>query len=270
MVRLGWLAVVLCGISTAAQAGISIVWEYTGGEGVLPSTVAISCEGARVRMEPTMQGRAVLILWDGDAQVMTITDPAGKTFQRINQTQLKAMMEQTQNMFSGPQGAKLRAAMEKQLEKLPPEQRAQVQEMLEKSQGKGGPAKPEGKWRFTPAGKSDQVAGYDCERYVGKRGAQTQELCVVPWSRSPIQRDDFHCFDSFNEVSKSSPFGSVEAGQRDFSLYPGFPVQTVMGAGERKITTTVKSLKKEKLAAELFEPPAGYTEQQAPGMMMRK
>ena len=127
---------------------------------------------------------------------------------------------------------KINAAMEQmkeQLAKLPPEQRAQMEQMMP---GMGGADK---KWvvEALDTGKSDKVDGRACRLWDVKRnGELDDQLCVVPYSALPGKENFQAVFANFakvfEEMAKSVPMLSGmmtnEFGAQ--AKVNGFPVRT--------------------------------------------
>lgn len=168
---------------------------------------------------------------------------------------------------------KLNAAMEQakeQLAKLPPEQRAQMEQMM------GGAMGGEGaQWTvdLTDTGKTDKVDGRSCKVWDVKRNGQLDEqICVVAYSTLPGKEDLQAVFASFakafEEFAKSVP---MLAGKMDneFSAQAkanGFPVRRRAYENGSLINeeTVVKTWREEAIPASMFEIPAGYRLKQMP------
>jgi urocanate hydratase len=176
----------------------------------------------------------------------------------------KATMEQL--------AQKISAAMEKmkeQLAQLPPEQRAQMEQMMP------GMAGGDRKWTVdaVDTGKSDKVDGRSCRLWDIKRdGELDDQICVVPYSALPGKENFQAMFANFakvfEEMAKSVP---MLAGMmtNEFSAQAkvnGFPVRTrgyengTLGDDEQ----VMKVWREEAIPASMFEIPAGYKQKQMP------
>jgi hypothetical protein len=176
----------------------------------------------------------------------------------------KATMEQL--------AKKISAAMEKmkeQLAQLPPEQRAQVEQMMP------GMAGGDRKWTVdaVDTGKSDKVDGRACRLWDIKRdGELDDQICVVPYSALPGKENFQAMFASFakvfEEMAKSVPTLSGmmtnEFGAQ--AKVNGFPVRTrsyengTLGDDEQ----IMKVWREEPIPASTFDIPAGYKQKQMP------
>lgn len=202
------------------------------------------------------EGRATLI----KNGTFYIVDDADKSYIMFD----KATMEQL--------AQKISTAMEKmkeQLAQLPPEQRAQMEQMMP------GMAGGDRKWTVdaVDTGKSDKVDGRSCRLWDIKRdGELDDQICVVPYSALPGKENFQAMFANFakvfEEMAKSVP---MLAGMmtNEFSAQAkvnGFPVRTrgyengALGDDEQ----IMKVWREEAIPASMFEIPAGYKQKQMP------
>jgi len=176
----------------------------------------------------------------------------------------KATMEQLAKKISDAM-----AQMKEQLAQLPPEQRAQMEQMMP------GMAGGDRKWTVeaSDTGKSDKVDGRACRLWDIKReGELADQICVVAYSALPGKENFQAVFANFakvfEEMAKSVP---MLAGMmsNEFSAQAkvnGFPVRTrgyengVLGNDEQ----LMKVWREEAIPASTFEIPAGYKQKQMP------
>ena len=176
----------------------------------------------------------------------------------------KATMEQLAKKISTAM-----EQMKEQLAQLPPEQRAQMEQMMP------GMAGGDRKWivEAVDTGKSDKVEGRACRLWNIKRdGELDDQICVVPYSALPGKENFQAMFANFakvfEEMAKSVP---MLAGMmtNEFSAQAkvnGFPVRTrgyengTLGDSEQ----VMKVWREETIPASMFEIPAGYKQKQMP------
>jgi hypothetical protein len=199
-------------------------------------------------------GRATLIK-DG---TLFIIDDADKSYVAVD----KATLDQL--------AKKVSAAMEQmkeQLAKLPPDQRAQMEQMMPGMSG------GDGKWTVEAfdTGKSDKVDGRACRLWDIKRnGELDDQICVVPYSALPGKENFQVIFANFakvfEEMAKSVPMlagmMSNEFGAQ--SKVNGFPVRS-RGYENGKLgddEQIMKVWREEAIPASMFEIPAGYKRKQ--------
>jgi hypothetical protein len=204
-------------------------------------------------------GRATII----KGNTMYIVDDSDRSYIAFD----KATMERLSKQIS--------AAMERmkdQLAKMPPEHRAQIEQMMAKTPGMGGENQ---KWvvDVVDTGKSDKVDGRSCRVWDVKRnGELDDQLCVVPYSQLPGKENFQAVFANFakvfEEMAKSVPMlsgvMSNEFGAQ--AKVNGFPVRSrsyengKLGDEEQ----LVKVWREEAIPAAMFEIPAGYQPKKMP------
>jgi hypothetical protein len=167
-------------------------------------------------------------------------------------------------------GAQINAAMsqmKEQLAKMPPEQRAQVEQMMAAQMpGMMGDDK---KWtvEVSDTGKSDKVDGRSCRLWDVKRNGQLDEqLCVVPYSSLPGKENFQAVFASFakvfEEMAKSVPSmaGMMDTEFDAQTRVNGFPVRSrsyengKLGTEEQ----VMQLWREESIPASMFDVPADY------------
>ena len=205
------------------------------------------------------EGRATII----KGNTMYIVDDSDQTYIVFD----KATMEQLAKQISAAMGR-----MKEQLAKMPPDQRAQIEQMMAKTPGMGG---EEQKWEVeaVDTGKSEKVDGRDCRVWEVKRnGELDDQLCVVPFSKLPGKENFQAVFANFakvfEEMAKSVP---MLAGvmNNEFSAQAkvnGFPVRSRAYENDKlgDEEQLVKVWREEAVPAAMFEIPAGYKPKKMP------
>jgi hypothetical protein len=201
-------------------------------------------------------GRATLI----KNGTLYIIDDADKSYIAFD----KATMEKLAKKINAAM-----AQMKDQLAKLPPEQRAQIEQTMPGMSG------GDQKWvvQALDTGKSDTVDGRECRLWDIKRnGELDDQLCVVPYSALPGKENFQAVFANFarvfEEMAKSAPMlaGMMNSEFGAQSRVNGFPVRT-RGYENGKLGVSEQSVslwREEDIPASMFEVPAGYTQKQMP------
>jgi hypothetical protein len=210
--------------------------------------------GAGRFMDP--EGRSSLIKGD----TLYMIDDKDKSYIVMD----KATMEQV--------AKKLNAQMEQlkaQMAKLPPEQRAQMEQMLGGAGLGGTPRTVE----VSDTGKSDKVDGRSCKIWdVTRDGVLDEQICVAPYSSLPGKENFSTVFGNFakvfEEMAKSVPMLSGMMAN-EFSAQVktnGYPVRQRAYENGKLINeeTVVKVWREEAVPASMFEVPAGYQRKQMP------
>lgn len=206
------------------------------------------------------EGRGSLIKGD----TMYIIDDQDKSYVVFD----KATMQQ----FATKLNAEM-AKLKEQLAKLPPEQRAQMEQMMG---GAGGMLSGDGEqWTVDVAdtGKSDKVEGRTCKLWdVRRKGELDEQICVVPYSALPGKENFQAVFSNFakvfEEMAKSVPMLSGMMANEFAAQVKtnGYPVRR-RGYESGKLSdevTLVKVWREEAVPASMFEIPAGYKQKQMP------
>ena len=205
------------------------------------------------------EGRATLI----KNGTLYIVDDAEKSYVIFD----KAAMEQlAQKLNAGIE------RMKEQLAKLPPDQRAQMEQALAgQIPGLNGETE-KATVEVVDTGKSDKVEGRACRLWDMKRNGQLDEqLCVVPYSALPGNEDFQQIFANFakvfEEMAKSVPMlaGDMDREFAAQATVKGFPVRTRAYEEDGKLGDRAQIMKvwrEEKMPASLFEVPAGYKQTQ--------
>jgi hypothetical protein len=162
--------------------------------------------------------------------------------------------------------------MKQQLSRLPPEQRAQVEQMMATQMP--GMAPEARKWTVeaVDTGKSETVNGRNCRLWDVKRNGQLDEqLCVVPFSALPGKEDFQTVFANFarvfEEMAKSVPMlAGVMTTEFDAQAkVNGFPVRSRPYESGRLAheEQVMQVWREEAMPASMFEVPAGYRKKEA-------
>jgi hypothetical protein len=248
---------IVTGIAHAASAG---VYVETVSNNLKTNSSQLAqkmyVQGGSGRFEDG-EGRASIIKGD----TIYVVDPDDRSYVVLD----KATMEQL--------GKQLGAAMEKvkeQLQKMPPEQRAQMEQMMGiQSAGDGGGWKVDA----VDTGKSDKVEGRACRVWDVKRNDQLDhQICVVPYSSLPGKEDFKSAFEKFakifEDMAKNLPqlSGAMSNEMSALSKVNGFPMRTRNYENGRLAPEeqVVKVWREEAIPASMFEIPAGYTQKKMP------
>jgi hypothetical protein len=235
--------------STVALADLTLVNEATSNG--KNRTVTFSVRGNKAFFEMVEDGGLTrTMLRDVEAKKSWIVDHDKKVLLLMTEEDSKAL-EARQEAF--------RAQMRAQLEKLPPEQRARMEQTM---LGGADPSKaPQFTYekKNTPARK---VAGFSCEEYLIKRdGVLHGEGCFAQWKATGMSSEEFKAT-MLKAMPSSAASGPMLHAFEAHNNAPGMPVErsTFDAQGNVLTRTSLKSMSKKALPAEKFELPKGYTE----------
>jgi hypothetical protein len=205
------------------------------------------------------EGRASIIKGD----TIYVLDPADKSYVVLD----KATMEKL-----GKQVSAAMEQMKEQLAKMPPEQRAQIEQMMGiQSSGAGAG----GGWTMdaVDTGKSDKVEGRACKVWdIKLNGQPDHQVCVVPYTSLPGNEDMHSVFEKFarifEDMAKNLPqlSGSMNTQMSALRKVNGFPMRTRSYENGRLAPEeqVVKVWREQAIPASMFEVPAGYKQKQMP------
>jgi hypothetical protein len=247
--------------SSVASAGLTLTFERKNSSGET-GTAVMMFEPGHIRSDGMGGGgprggggRSGSMIFDAAAKKIVMIDPEKKTYHELTEAEAKAMKERMDGM---------KAQMAEQLKNMPPEQRKQMEERLNRM-GAGGAVEI----KYDSLGKKKKIAGFDCEMYKVTVGTfSSSEACIAPWSSNLVTKAEAEQFrKSFADLEKT--FSGLSAMRSsDWSKAPGIPIeQTHLGQdGKPEWTTTLKSISRGSIPTSQFQVPAGFTKQDMPMM----
>ena len=213
-------------------------------------------------------GRGTDLLYDRASDAVTMIDHSNRSFFVIDEQKIAQLAGQAQSVMGA-----LQQQLAEQLQKLPPEQQAQMQEMLG-GFGIGTSApEPVAEASTTATTRSEQVAGYRCRIWqVATEGEPLTELCVVAPADIDVGSDDRQTLAAMQRFAErtvahiGSVLGGAAAGLPTFGTghVEGLAVAvTDLKTGTKAWLTGVT---RADVAPDLLEVPAGYTRQAMPSL----
>ncbi|HVR61255.1 MAG TPA: DUF4412 domain-containing protein [Polyangia bacterium] len=244
----------LAAAAAPARAGVTIVFQHGTSP---PMTMAVDGDKIHVN-SPDREAKTTSVIIDAAAKKMTVLDDRAKTYTEITEADVKRIRGQA---------AAMRGQLEQRMAAMPPEQRQQMQAMLDKMAGAGAePAKPvKHTFKFESLGQKKTVNGMSCQMYkVLRDGKAHEEDCISPWSAGLLKKDDVEGLRKFGEEMVSN-MGMTDGHARQafdgIDQYPGVPISRVAlnDDGSRGDEDQVKSITRGSIPASRFAVPAGYT-----------
>jgi len=191
---------------------------------------------------------------------MYVIDDADRSYIVLDQATMQSLGKKVSEMM---------AKAKEQMAKLPPEQRAQMEQMM------GGAGALDGSQRTVEVrdtGKSDKVEGRSCKLWdVTRGGTLDEQICVVAFSALPGKENFQQLFANFSkvfeEMSKSVPMlaGVMSNEFSALTKVGGYPVRQRAYDERGKLENEesfVKVWREETIPASMFEIPAGYKQKQ--------
>jgi hypothetical protein len=225
--------------------GVLIRTEVTDVKAGTVQKQEMLLDADRLRLNMTAEGSptSILFLTDNGRNRIVILNPARNEYRELDQ--------QTLNQLSG-----VMAQMQAQLQNLPPEQRARMEQMLRGRMGQAGAGGAPGTigQRTTYVAKgSGSVNGFACTKYEGVRGAEkVAELCAAKPEDLHFNAADFQAVaklrdfaSGFLSTMANSPFVN---GRLDYLVqagFEGYPVDhTTFSGGEAVSKMELKSIER--------------------------
>lgn len=245
-------------IATSAHAGTYLELDHKRAEQVTSAAQKIWADAGKLRLEVKSPGGADSILLFKD-NVLYALDPKARRYARIDRATMERM---------GKQLKAARAQIEAQLATMPKEQRAMMESMMAGTMGPA--AAPKRDLRET--GRAEQTAGYACKVWeVLEAGVKVSELCVVDAKKLPAGADLATSMQAFGALAKEMVENlgmtrAVDDSWAELERVKGWPVVTRhFVQGKISDEFALRTVREEKIGADLFEVPAGYTPQELPG-----
>ena len=252
------VAALLC--ATAASAGVRIetVTRDIKTQVADGGAQIVLVQDGMVRVNNANKANGVIL----KNAMFYVLDDQKKTYMEMDKATIKKTADQA--------GAAMKQ-MQEQLEKMPPEQRAQMEKMM----GANMPGMMSGKkdtYEVKDTGKSDTSEGRKCRVWtLLKNGTVHEELCVVPFASLPGKEDFEKTFKELAEgfAGMASGLPGVGDSIKARNAINGYPVRvrSFDDAGNPRGTETVLTKwVEESLPGATFEIPAGYKKKDLPRM----
>ncbi len=264
-----YLFVGLIVASFAAQAGVMIEFVKrnadTGKEEPLQSMWVQNgmarTEGSRGSSESTVS------IFKDDA--MYLLQAQSKSYRVMDKATIERMAGTMNDAM-----AKMRA----QMEKMPPEQRAMMENMMKQRGGMIGMNGPKKQviYDVKPTGRTETVNGKSCKLWDTTRdGVLSEQLCVVPLSAMPgsdeviaVSKKMAAMFEKFSAQMRAQMDNIMRQSSTQLAKLNGFPIMTRSyenGVLEPE-QFIVKTWKQQAVDAGKFAIPSDYTKKEMPQM----
>jgi uncharacterized protein DUF4412 len=223
------------------QAGITIsqTWLKLDGKSE-PAPASIRFEKDLIRLEMGST-KDMYFIYRGDKKLFWIVNLKDKSYTEMTEKDFEDMLAKME------QAKKQMAA---QMEKMPPEQRKMMEDMMKKMPGADAP-----KTEFKSTGSGGIINGWNTVKYEAIReGAKRSDIWLADFKAVGVSEADFapfrHMAKYFEKFSPDSEWKLQDKGM---------PVKTITyKEGKPEFQTEVKSVKQELQPPALFEVPAGF------------
>jgi len=253
-------AAMLLTVAAGAQAGVVIEMTERGARGPQSGVLQrMFVQGGNARIEALdASGRVTgLMFFKNDALIMV--EQNEKSYYVMDRATI-AELGKTMNASMNK--------MQAELSRLPPDQRAMMEQMMGKMGGSAMPQAPQkaAAPQSRNTGKSASVSGQSCTLWdVTEAGVLVQQLCVVPMKNVPGQRELVNVMERMaklmSEFRKAMPQVPVASSGLEASAeINGFPIllRDYVGGRPSGRELELKEWSEQNISASQFEVPAGY------------
>jgi hypothetical protein len=239
-----------------AAEGLLIIQKTTVGTRVRTSQVQIEKERMRTEIEG-VNGEKQVIVFDGPKRVLTMIYPDRKAYAELTKAEADQMGVSGQVTMS--------PAMREQMAKMPPAQRALMEQMM---RGRATvSAAPPPKMEYRRAG-SDKAGKWACDKYEGfQNNVKKMEICTVAPRTLGVAATDLDIARQMAAFfAKMAPQGAgpaFEVGTVETVGFSGLPVRSIGygSKGEVVYASEISEVSQQNFAASSYAVPAGFQKQ---------
>lgn len=192
-------------------------------------------------------------IFDGARQMIWEVQPEAKTYTEITREDLERIAGQM---------SQLSAQMQERMKNMPPERRAQMEQMM---RGRGMAAPEKREYRKTGEGR---VGKWSCDTYErDDNGVKEEEVCAAGAAALGLTPADLNVLTEMQGLFKGMlPPGmanrGLAIGNAELQGFPGIPLRRIrFSKGSEESRTEVVDVTRQPLAASVFEVPPGYQKQ---------
>jgi hypothetical protein len=257
--------------TSQACAGWVIEQEMTGGASGRQRLMVQANRMKTLQLDGAGTPTAAFLV-DLDAQTITHVDYVNRRYMTSTAQEYASAMRSMQARASGQMAEAMRQ-MKDQLEKMPPEQRRMVEEMMRKqgagSAAGGTEACREPNVEMRPTNQRETIAGYAATRYdMLVDGKVQSEMWMA--KDLPIWRELDRA--KMEKFSREMASASCSGGRTSMDLSwsrtgEGYPVRMVHRGEGPGVTMETVSAESRNVAASEFQPPAGFVKNTLAEMM---
>jgi hypothetical protein len=222
----------------------------------------------RLRMESQALDANQIVIFRQDKGLFWVIDQKAATYMEITKEDLqkmKAKLDEAKTM------------MDEQMKGLPPEQRQMMEKMMKGRMPMMQQAAGASKTTYKKVAGGEKVNQWVCAKYEGYRDdKKIKEVWTTDWKSLGLTPETFKVMkdisEFFDSFAKDMAAAYDKVGSEEWEKeqgYTGIPIKTQSYAdGQLRATTEVTEVRQEKLAASLFDLPAGLTKKEMPFKQM--
>jgi hypothetical protein len=250
------LSLLLSAAALAAADGVIFKQSSEDLSNNKKTTSTSYVEAERVAVESIQDGNNMTFVYLSEGNRIRMIDHSQKTVREISGDELEKMMAQANETM---------VKMQEQFKNMSPQQRAMMEKMMgdHMKQAMGAEAAPP---VYKRGEGSAEIGGRSCDWYEGYRDEKlVSKVCAADWTSLDLQASDFAVFQKMAELlTKLAPSMADMArvggeNWQEREMFPGVPVeQAFYRDGKPYMRSTMESLERGPIDAQVFEPPADY------------
>lgn len=250
-----------CCYSFNAVADAIIVFEEKGPQQSTQNVMLL--KDGKVRFSPSDQAQAYSI-YNSQNNTMMHIEPLQKQYLEMDQKGIKKQAKQAKQQMD-----MMRKEMEKRLEKLPPEQRKQAEQMMGIHLASKEDKKNQPKVKQLKTSRTDTIAGIKCDVYESTvNEKKLSESCITTIDQLGLDKQDLKSLEKMQEFMKEMQQTVTDiTGNADMSSeIEGLPLHSKLFAqdGSTALETRLITISKEAVAAKYLAVPEGFNPVQLP------
>ncbi len=253
-------------LSQTVLADATVTYEQLNGAQKTSNTMKI--KDGKIRFTPPTQTNNYSI-YDSRSGSLTHIDTNQKRYLSMDE---KAIAEQAQK--AREQMEQMRKAMEAKMEGMPPEQREQVEKMMNNHLARVDKTQAAPKLDQKKTSRTETVAGIECTVYESfYNGIKVSEICIAEPDKMGLDAADAQTLTNMQNFMKQMQKMAQQMMNTNtpISEINGIPLHTRLYApdGSIKLETRLDSINTDKLSDDTVRIPAGFSQikmNQMPGM----
>ncbi len=250
-------------LSQAVIADATVVYEQSSGTEKSINTMQI--KDGKIRFTPPGQNQNYS-LYDSHSGALTHVDMAQKQYLVMDEKDIAEQANKAKQQMDV-----MRQRMMERMKDMPPEQKKQVEKMMNNHLARVAEQKNPPKAELKKTSRSEIIAGIQCtvfETYI--KGVKNSELCITEPEKMGLQAQDAKALMAMQEFMKrmQKVAQSMMGGSTAVTDIQGIPLHTQLFApdGSVKLETSLASISLDSIKADKVSIPADFTAMKMPAM----
>ncbi len=247
--------------SQLAFSDATVVYEQNIGTQKSLNSMAI--KDGKIRFTPPNQNKNYS-LYDSKTGELIHVDVAQKKYLSMDENDIAEQAKQAKKQMDA-----MRQNMMDRMKDMPPEQKKQVEQMMNNHLARVEAQKNPAKVEQTKTSRTETVAGIQCtvhETYI--EGVKSSELCITAADKMGLDNQDAEALMAMQEFMKrmQKVAQTMMGSSAENADIQGIPLHTKLFApdGSIKLETRLASISKDTISSEKVSIPADFTSMKMP------